>query len=299
MNLSKLTKTLRQKDARASFTRKVITVSALSLLAGQMYAQKGFDLGLRGTVLTSSLLNEKDQAAGPELDYKNKVNVGGGIAAGYNFDNHMGVELDILYSKQGQGYVGDPAQITPMTNGVLILSQEFQKLASANNIAFTTNYTANIALYTLKIPILFRYTGDAKKPWYFSSFIGPQINLLNSVAMQVNGANASFTCAGFAAIDQYKKTTIDAVVGVGVGINLSDNFVLGVHLRLDYGLNDVENKSEVPSGSTNKLYDPTRAATHNATGGGLISLNYKFIKKKATGTKATTTTKTKTTTKKK
>ena len=105
--------------------------------------------------------------------------------------------------------------------------------------------------------------------------------MLSSAVFQVNGQTASFSSYGIKPEDMFKKTTLDAVIGVGVGINLSDNLVLGVHLRLDYGLGDVENKSEtVTSGGTSsKVYDAGRATTNNATGGGLISLNYKFAKK--------------------
>jgi outer membrane protein with beta-barrel domain len=279
MNLTKLTKTLRHKDARASFTRKAIALCALSMAAGPVFAQQGLDLGLRVMVQTTSLINSTDQAAGKELDYKNKVTAGGGIAGGYNFNNHMGAELDILYSKQGQGYIGDAAQISSNSNA--ILSNEFRGLAASNNIPFSGSYTANIALTCIKIPILFRYTGDATKSWFFSSFIGPQINMLSSAVFTVNGQTASFSSYGIKPEDMFKKTTLDAVIGVGVGINLSDNLVLGVHLRLDYGLGDVENKSETVTtgGTTSKAYDATRAVTNNATGGGLISLNYKFVKK--------------------
>jgi hypothetical protein len=41
----------------------------------------------------------------------------------------------------------------------------------------------------------------------------------------------------------------------------------------------MEDKSFAPSGSSGTFWDATRASTHNATGGGLISLNYKLTKK--------------------
>ena len=279
MNLFETRKYFGQKDTFMSYSRKFIAVCILSLTCGSLFAQTGFDFGLRGIVQTSSLLNTTDQAAGPELNFKNNVSMGAGIGGGYSFNNHMGVALDILYSKQGQGYTGDVVQISSANKG--ILSNEFKNLASANNISFSGNYTAGITLTCIKIPILFRYTGNSTRKCYFSSFIGPQIDMLSSATMQVNGQNASFTAYNVKTEDLYKKMTVDAVLGVGAACNLSDHIVLSVHFRLDYGLGDVENKSESISaaGSTVKFYASTRAATHNATGGGLISLNYKLAKK--------------------
>jgi hypothetical protein len=258
---------------------KLIAACCLSFAGAPLFAQSGFDFGLKGIVQTSSLLNSTDQAAGKELNFSNKVTGGIGVAGGYSFTEHLGVELNILYSKQTQGYTGEVDQITQPTTGVKILSQEFQYLAIANQIPFTGNYTASIAMSCIKIPILFRYTGDNTKKKYFSSFIGPQINMINAINYEINGQKMSFSNTNVTAMDLYKKTTIDAVLGVGMGFNLSDNISLSWHLRLDYGLGDVEDKSFTPSGSNGKIYDNSRAATHTATGGLLISVSYKLVHK--------------------
>ncbi|MFI5196597.1 MAG: outer membrane beta-barrel protein [Chitinophagales bacterium] len=279
MNLIKARKDFGQKGTFMSYSRKFIAMCILSLTCGSLFAQTGFDFGLKGIIQTSSLLNNTDQAAGNELNFKNNIAMGAGIAGGYSFSNHIGAELNILYSKQGQGYTGDVTQISNANSG--ILSNEFKNMAGSNNITFSGNYTADIALTCIKIPILFRYTGDNTKKWYFSSFIGPQIDMLSSAAMQINGQNASFAPYHVKMEDLYKKMTVDAVLGVGAACNLSDHIVLSVHFRLDYGLGDVENKSAATPtfGGFDKFYAPARTATHNATGGALISLNYKLIKK--------------------
>jgi len=283
MYVSMLKKTARQKAAKAPLASKVIAVCALCLATGPVFAQ--LDFGLKCNIQTSALINSQDQAAGPELDYKNNVGVAPGIEVGYTFNKHFGAEINFLYSKQGQGYKGDPTVITTNATGVLILSNEFKALASSNNIAFTTPYTARIDLTYIKIPLLLRYTGNNTKKIFFSSFIGPQFDLLSSAKTQINGTNTTFPY-GIKNEDLYKKTTVDAVLGLGAGMNLSKNIVLSVHLRLDWGLGDAENKSETytlptspPGASSIKFYDPSRAANHNATGGGLISLTYKLVKK--------------------
>ena len=268
-------------SAPAASIRKYLAAGCLVLISTSSFAQSGFDFGIKGFVGTSSLLNSNDQAAGPELDYKNSIKLAGGISGGYNFNKRMGIELNVLYAKQGQGYKGEVSQITPSGYGIVILSQAFQSFAYANNMSFTGNYTADMSTTCLKIPLLFRYTGDNTKSVYFSSFIGPQLDLLSAVDMQVNGKTISPSNYNIKAEDLYKKTTVDAVLGLGVGINLPSNLVLSAHLRLDYGLGDAENKSETTTafGVPEKVYSGARAATNNATGGLLISLNYKLVKK--------------------
>ncbi len=274
---------------------KYLAAGCLLLISTSSFAQSGFDFGLKGFVGTSSLINSNDQAAGPELDYKNSVKIAGGISGGYSFNKHIGVELNVLYAKQGQSYKGEVSQITPSGYGIVILSQAFQSFAYANNVSFTGNYTADISTTCLKIPLLFRYTGDNTKGVYFSSFIGPQLDMLNAVNIQVNGKTISPSNYNLKAEDFYKKTTVDAVLGLGVGINLPSNLVLSAHLRLDYGLGDVENKSETTTafGVSEKVYSSARAATNNATGGLLISLNYKLVRKAKGKVKTKTVTKSK------
>jgi len=277
MNLKKLKKALYQRGSKASFVRAAVAVSALSLAWGPLYAQKGFDFGLRGVVQTTSLINSTDQAAGPELDYQNYTTMAFGVEAGYSFTNHLGVELNILSSRQGQGYKGDPTKVN--ANSGAIMSSYLLGLASVDNIPVTGNYTGRITTQCIKIPVLFRYTGNSTKKVFFSSFIGPQINLLSSVKFKVNDKEAPFTGFGFKPEDLYKKTTMDVAFGFGAGFNLSDNLVLSAHMRFDYGLGDIENKSYVTPGSTDKAWDPARASTHNATGGLMIGLSYKLVKK--------------------
>ncbi len=274
------------KSTRASVTRQAVAICALTMACTPVFAQKGFDFGLKGNIQTTSLINSNDQAAGTELDYKNYTTMALGVSAGYSFNNHTGVEINILSSKQGQGYVGETSQING--NSGLILSGLFASFALAQGIPFTGNYTARITTNVIKVPILFRYTGNTTKKVYFSSFIGPQINILSKVKFTINDQDVSFSGSGNKPEDLYKKTTFDVAFGFGAGFNLSKNINLSVHLRLDYGLGDMEDKSFIPSGASDKFWPAGRASTHNATGGGLISLNYKLIKKApAAATKTT------------
>ncbi len=280
MNLNKIKNPQNQSILKGSFARKAITAVAFSLACGPVFAQSGFDFGLKGIFQASALINKQDQAAGTELDYKVKTGISGGVSVGYSFTKHLGAEIDILSSTQGQGYVGVVSQIN--NNSAPILSYEFKNLAFSNSIPFTGNYTAQIYLHTLKIPILFRYTGDNTKKVFFSSFIGPQINMLSSASLKINDKDAPLSAsAKMNFTDGYKKTTLDLAFGFGAGLNITDNLVVSLHLRLDYGMGDVENKSASITTTSGKVnyYDATRTANNNATGGGMVSLSYRLVKK--------------------
>lgn len=263
-----------------SITRRLAAICALSLTCGTLSAQTGFDFGLRGGIHTSSLLNQQDEDAGAELDYKMKIGFAAGVGAGYTFNNHMGVGIDILYSKQGQGYGGSTSYIA--AHGNENVSGLFSGLAFINDINMDNTYTARTIINCIKIPVMYRYTGDNTKKSYFSSFIGPQFNILSGASYMVNDKDAPIP--DFSAKDVFTKLTFDVVLGVGANVQLSDNMLLTAHFRLDYGLSDMENKSYTTPGG-DKYYPTDRSATHNATGGILIGLNYSMVKQAKKDTK--------------
>ena len=160
------------------------------------------------------------------------------------------------------------------------MSQEFERLARANNISFDGKYTADVDMTTIKIPILFRFTGDNTRKSFFSGFIGPQVNMLEQVKVTINGKEALYKNIGVKSENIFKKTTVDAVLGLGVTFKLTENLLLSGHFRLDYGFGDIENKSAKDGAGTLNFYDNTRSSTHNATGGALISIGYKLGKAK-------------------
>lgn len=272
------------RPSTRSIAMKAIAVNALLFAAHASFAQKGLDMGLRMNIQASALLNTSDQTAGPELDAKINTGVAFGIGGTYMVNSHIGLGVDFLYSKQGQSYKGDASRIAA-GNGVPDLSQRFRADASTNSIPLTTGaYTVRRDVTYIKVPIMLRYTSNNAKRLYFSSFIGPQISLLAGAKYKINGQDMNLSSMQMEPKDAYKKMGIDLAFGVGAGVNLSKNVSLALHLRLDYGLGDAEDKGKMytsggVSGGTATYYPIGRANTCNATGGGLISFNYKFTKK--------------------
>lgn len=283
------------------FGNRLIAVSAFTLLCTHSFGQTGFDFGVKGFMNSTSMVSVQDQAAGNELNIKDRFAVGGGVGAGYSVTKHVGVEIDFLYSPQGMSYTGDADLITQSDHARLCTN--FKLLANYNNIPFTGGYTADVQLSYMKIPLLFRYNMKNTKRVYFSMFIGPQFDFLSSAKIKINGREASLAAEGLDTKGMYKKTVTEGVLGLGFGVNLSKNFVLTAHLRFDGGLGDAENKSATYTSSVGvvsskvKYYDSDRGTNFNATGGAFIGISYKLLKKDrkevVKTTKTTTTTKVK------
>src|SRR3982751_5751154 len=90
-----------------NYIGRFVVICGLSLLGGHTFAQKGFEIGIRYMVQNSYLFNKNDKNAGAELQRDNTWSyLSGGLALGYNFNGHTGLELDLLRSRQGQKYSG-------------------------------------------------------------------------------------------------------------------------------------------------------------------------------------------------
>ena len=69
------------------------------------------------------------------------------------------------------------------------------------------------------------------------------------------------------------------MLALGAGFNITEHFLLTAHLRFDYGFGDVEKKDITISYAglpATNFYSSGRSATHNATAGLLIGINYKL-----------------------
>jgi hypothetical protein len=255
---------------------KTLAVCALLASVNQASAQEGFEFGLRYSFGKSALLNKTDKDAGPELDYASTTSyLFGGITAGYNFSKHTAVELGVLYSRQGQEYSG----VNMETSNPAAYNNEISLQAFLNDKMIPGKYQAKAELNCIKFPILLKLTTDNTKPVYYTVSAGPQINLIKSVVFEVNNEDLLLPGLNIEPNDVYRKITLDAVLAVGAGLKLSTHFALSAQARLDYGLQDVENKDATFSflgAPAGKYYADSRAATHNATAALVIGLNYKL-----------------------
>lgn len=257
-------------------TTRAIAICGLSLVTATTYAQKGFEIGVRSELQESMLINRSDINSGPVIDYANTMSfLAGGIGATYNINKKIGVEVDVLYSRQGQNFKGTNMQ--PTTDNAY--NNQVYLQAKLNDAITTGDYKAKAELNCIKVPLLFRITSDNSKKIYNTFSFGPQLNILHSAVYEVNKEDVALKGLNITPDDVYRKTTLDGVAALGIGVNLSSQFVFSAQLRVDYGFQDVEKKDAVYSygGVDNtKYYSAGRSGANNATAGIMLGLNYKM-----------------------
>ncbi len=255
-----------------------VTLTLFCLLiisASKVSAQKGFDIGIRYMVQKTALFNKSDKDAGSELDRESTLSyLNGGIAIGYSFSKCMGVEVDILHSRQGQKYSGTNMESgsTSAYNRVIALQ------ADLNDVKSSAPYKARAELNSTKIPILLRLNSDHTQSHYFTLSVGPQVNILNNAVYELNGVDVQLPGINIVPNDTYRKVTFDGVLGLGAGFDISRHCVLSTQARFDYGFQDVEKKDITYSsgGNQKNYYGSGRTSTHNGIAALMIGLSYKL-----------------------
>ncbi|MCX6268480.1 MAG: outer membrane beta-barrel protein, partial [Bacteroidetes bacterium] len=133
-------------------------IIALFFLSGPLMSQKQLYFGLAGTGLGSFITNQNNYGLGFEMDYAATFGGSGNVNVGFDFNNSLGLKLEIGFAKLGQKYADE---------------------RTLNDTNY--RYTRNIKLNYLQIPILFKYR-SAGEVVRFYAMAGPQFNLLLSAS---------------------------------------------------------------------------------------------------------------------
>ena len=228
---------------------------ALLFLAGPLVAQKQFYFGLAGTGLSSVITNQNNYGLPFEMDYKVTLGAGGNVNIGFDFNNHVGLKLELGYAKLGQQY------------------------KDTHN---DTIYTRNVKLNYLQIPLLFKFrTGGEVARFYLMA--GPQFNILLSASQEYFKHDSVFTRKGYpnwnkpteigesTITDRYNVLDIMGRLDFGVDITVAKNLFLNVGLTMAYGFMDIN-----ATAYQNPLKNPTYTynASHNIYGGLNVGINY-------------------------
>ncbi len=204
-------------------------------------AQSGLEIGLDIMPQTHWILNQNDFDEGGLLDHKPTYGVAIGAHAGLNFSDKFGAQIGILYSAQGQDY--------EQTVNDIVVNEYAKKLTY------------------IKIPLLFKFNGDPDAGAYFQGVVGPQLGLLTNAEVE---GNPPGTLLIPNSKDAYNSVDLSAVLGLGVGIKMTDALRLGLMFRFDVSLGDIENKDDFWT----ETIHFSRESSQNVTGGLMISLNY-------------------------
>lgn len=247
-----------------------------ALMSAPLFAQTGLEIGFRYNPEFTGLLNKNDFDAGDELNFKSHFGyLSFGVGALYNINNNIGLGVDILFSREGQAFTG-VFDVTPDSNAYssVVATQVF-----LNDTIIVGDYEALAEPNYIKLPLMLSLTSDNTKPLFFTMLVGPQFNFLEGVAQEVDGQDFEYPQTDITPKDLYKPVTICAVLAAGGAYNLTSRLVLSARLRLDYSLADIEKKDVTVSYlgfPPVRFYSAERKATHSATAGLMIGLNFKL-----------------------
>ena len=255
---------------------KLLAAGSLIFLCGEAFAQSGFEFGIRYGLQKTALLNESDREAGAELDFVYpKVYMSGGVALGYNISRKIGVEMDLLFSRQGQAYNGFNAY----SGSTTAYNRQVAFQAFLNSRILIGAYSAKAELNVLKIPLLLKLSTNHLNIIYFTASAGPQLNMITKAVFEIDGVEVKLPGLDVEPTDLYRKNSVDAVLALGTGINFSEHMGITAQLRFDYGFSDVEMKEvrySFMGAPPQRMYPEGRRDSHNATAGLMFGLNYKL-----------------------
>jgi hypothetical protein len=263
-----------------SFIKALFLVGAFALVASNTaFAQRGWQVGMFALPQYSIMYNATDMSSPKDVyGYRPTFGVGVAFLAGYGFTNNLGLRANLMFSDQGQ-------------SNTYVLPNEELKL---------TEYTRDLRLRYLKLPILFRWNSDPEKKAAATIETGPQLDFL----VNVNEQTSDKVYRPFPPIGQTftgypsRSTTFNPVnfswvLAAGVDVKLRYNIKMNIQVRFDAGFVDVEKKDAkfliTENGNTIEqkyyeygIYNPavtgkTRGRSTNMTVGLGIGFYYIFI----------------------
>lgn len=215
---------------------KVMMYTSVAVLllatASNANAQKG-EFGLRFMPTISSF--DVQTSAGGTVKGEATLGYGVGMLLGFNFNDHVGVQGEVIYNSLNQKYTEQDVE-------------------------------TKVNLKYLNIPLLFSLNTDKTGPVNVNLVGGPQIGISVGSDVFTSGGNDANSSQPMVSV---KKGDLGLAYGAGVDFALTPSgvFRLGLGFRGVYGLFDIsDNNSSV---TTNSYYilDRTHMKTYSAYAG--------------------------------
>ncbi len=220
--------------------KQIMTLLLLMALTAGSVAQEGLRLGIKGAPQASWMFNSNDSDQ-PDFLYVPTVRSSFGLSFGFNFSDHAGLAMDVIWSDQGQRY------------------EMF-----GNEIDTRLRY--------LKLPFMLSINSNPNKTGFIFMNIGPQFGFLLSAEtdqlFQDSGTNdfGIFNDELNDIRDAYRSFNFGAMFAVGVGFNITEFLQFTTALRGDFAFTDAEDK---------QYFVDRRANTYNATLG--LEFGLRFV----------------------
>ena len=249
--------------------RFILCLLLSTFISGTLMAQKGLKIG--GLVMPQAVwLTNPDDAALSEAKYQLE-NLGGmaaGVQFGYNPTTNFGVRLNVLYSQQGGKYS--------------YLNQGGDRVSQTTRL----NY--------LEVPLMIGVNSNHEfSKIIFALYGGVQLGVLakayeydNNTEFQIPISDR--TDAYPTLLQAYSDMDLSFVADAGIDVKLNYDLVLNLHARINYGLQDAENKdtfvriNDQGNSRTPSYWDfirdmNGRGVTRNVNVGLMIGLTYTFV----------------------
>lgn len=245
---------------------KKIFVTFLAAGLGFFASAQTLDLGLRGGMASTWLMNQNVYNAGSDQDVVMSWSPEFGFHSELNFIGGTGILLDVIYSKYTQNYKGSFQDAGALYQNIPNLS-----LSSMPDNFYVANetYTGSSQLTLIKFPLLFHYEAMGG----FSLEVGPEYAMVNdanysasytgqptvSIIGTTPPANVSYNTKS-----SWASSSMNVVLGFGWNIKLTPtgNIFLLADLRFEYGLSDLKGTDGLGEDLNNQSTNPVYAA-HN------------------------------------
>jgi hypothetical protein len=195
--------------------KKTILFIAICLcVLTEVHAQrnhfKGLHVGL-ATACNSVWIFNQNMYGARELEYKPKIGVMYGLAAGYEFKSHLGVQIELSRTSQGQDY-------KDIVNG--------KKVNRQVNLSY------------IQIPIILKYGGSGNNSRFYAMG-GIQFGFLSSSSIYQNSKQVYSKDLNKNANGFFVRKDFGIKMGMGDDILISKNMYLNIGLQGFYGLTDI------------------------------------------------------------
>ncbi len=217
------------------------------------FNQQGFHIGASAGFNSVAIINQNSYYT-PELEYRVTYAPNGGLVAGYNVTNHLGVQAEAFFSVQGQKYKDE------------IVGQPI--------------VTRRVESTYFQFPVMFKYMGGLSRVQFYAMG-GPQLSILNSSRVTMNGAEMTPTnILKPAAVNSFfEKTEWGIKLALGSDIQLSEKLYLNAGLAFYAGLSDINAEPFRVNG--NEFQTKVYKKSTNSFAGVNVGIHY-MIKKSRT-----------------
>jgi hypothetical protein len=225
--------------------KKLLLLTAAVALSGSLFAQARVEISAKGTYRSTWMFNENLSNLGDVQDYDLGWAPNYGVGGAFYLSKSIGFELDALLGS---------------------FSGRFQGKADSLG-----NYTSKVNLSTVDIPLLFKLRTKSGGAYLE---LGPQYTMINKALYSLESDSMNISNKDVS--NDFSKSNLAIVLGMGVNIELSPKLDLNTGLRFEYGISDLKGVDALGDSFENFFNYPEYQRTFTAAGGLMVGLTYKI-----------------------